>query len=272
MFHMVAYTENYSSATTLSQLAGITDTVLTERNNDYIITDPFNLGLVYGLGATITELQFNWPTYNSYGYHQIYEYDYNGTTESLPPDRPALVDYLSSPMVVPTNEQLDIQVSNSPGTTEQNTLLLWLFTPGHSFTLPTGIMRLTLRATISYTPATAYVWSGAQTLTFETTFKGGWYAVVGLDCMSNHQICARLIFPKSQLYNGRALRPGCICRSSLGNRAAERFIGRLGCWGYFNSFEQPYIEFLPSTTGAKTGTVAMDVIYLGNTEPTGLSC
>lgn len=272
MFHTLAYTANFAATTTLGNLPAITDTVFQSRNNDYIMVDDFRLGLAYGLGATITELRFNWPSLIGFGYHQVYEYDYNGTTVSLPPDRPALVDYLSQPIIVPKDEQLDVQVTNAPGTTEQNTLLLTLFTPMHQFSIPTGVQRLTIRATYAFTPGAAYVWSGAQALTFETTFRGGWYQVVGLDVKDATSIAARLIFPKGTPYSGRILRPGVITRTSLGNRAADRFMGRLGVFGFFHSLELPYIEVLPSSTAAKAGTCAFDVVYMGDgAPPAGLS-
>lgn len=267
MFHTLAYTGNFAGTQTLANLPAITDTIITSRSNDYIVTDDFRLGLAYGLGSTLSELRFNWPSLISYGYHQIYEYDLQGTTAALVPDRPALVDYLSSPIKIPLDEQLDVQASVAAATTEQAYLLLWIFTPDHQFTVPTGVQRLTLRATYAFTPGTANVWSGAQALTFETTFKGGWYSVVGMDVKDATSIAARLIFPKARTYNGRALRPGCLCRTTQANRAPERFMGKLGVFGVFNSFELPAIEVLPSTTAAKTGVCAFDVVYMGTGDP-----
>lgn len=264
MIHLAAYSGNFASTTTLGNLPAVTDTILTTRNNDFIVTDDFRLGLAYGLGSTITELRFNWPTLNAYGFHQIYEYDYQGTTIPLPPDRPALIDYISQPMVVPKDEQLDVQITNAPATTEQDTLLVWLFTPNHSYAIPAGIQRLTIRATYAFTPAAAYAWSGAQVLTFETTFRGGWYYIVGMDVFDAKGVAARLIFPKGTPYNGRVLRPGVICRSVISNRSAERFIGRLGVFGFFNSFEQPYIEVLANAASALAGKCAFDVVYAGD--------
>jgi hypothetical protein len=267
VFHTIAYTANYAAPQTLANLPAITDTIITARSNDYIVTDDFRLGLAYGLGSTITELRFNWPSLLSYGFHEIYQYDYQGTTLPLPPDRPALVDYLSAPIKLPLDEQLDVQISNSPGTTEQDYLALWLFTPDHQFTVPSGLQRLTIRFTYAFTPGTANVWSGAQAITFTNTFKGGWYAIVGADVKDATSILFRFIFPKARLYQGRALRPGGICRTSLGNRPDPRFYGKLGTWGTFNSFETPSIEVLPSSTAAKAGVGALDVVYLGTGDP-----
>ena len=265
MFHTIAYSQNYTAAQTLAQLNAVADTVLTTRSNDFIVTDDFRLGLAYGLGSSTTELRFNWPTYIAYGYHQLYQFDYQGTTNPVPPDRPALIDYLSQPMVVPKDEQLDIQVSNAaPVGGELNYVLLWLFTPAHAFTIPNGIQRLSIRATFSFTPGAVSAWSGGQVLTFETTFRGGWYAVVGLDVKETTSVAARLIFPKGSPYNGRILRPGVLCRTAVANRAPERFMGRLGTYGTFHSFELPQIEILPGTTAAKSGVCVFDVVYLGD--------
>lgn len=270
MFHVAVCETKFSSAATLAQLTALTDTVLTTRGNDLIATDDFRLGLAYGLGSSITELRANWPTLNAYGYHQFHKYDIQGTTDPLPPDLPALIDYMSQPIVVPKDEQLDIQISNSPGTTEQDLLALWLFTPGHQLTIPTGVQRIALRATYTFTPGTAYVWSGAQDLTFETTFRGGWYYVVGMDVIDPHALVARLIFPKNTPYNGRVLRPGCIVRQTTTTRPADRFMGRLGVYGFFNSFELPYIEIVSTNASAHTSIPCVfDVVYMGDSAVPG---
>jgi hypothetical protein len=262
-FHLCAAHLAATGANTLAQMPAVTDTVLTTRNSDFIVTDPFNLVMAYGLGSVMTELRANWPTLNTYGYHQFWPFDLQGTTLPTVPDRPALIDYWSQPLVVPLDEQLDIQVSDNPATTEHDVLAMWLATPSHSLVLPSGVQRLTLKATYSITPGTIYTWTGAQTLTFETTFKGGWYAIVGMNVEDPGTLFARLIFPVGQAYQGRILRPGCIVQQAYGNRPDPRFMGRLGLYGYFNSFEQPYIEIFSTTTSAHTGDCRFDVIYMG---------
>ena len=267
MFHLVAYKYASSGSQTLVDTPAVTDTVLTTRNNHFIITDPFNLVMAYGLGSTISELRANWPTLNAYGYHQFWPYDLQGTTLSTVPDRPALIDYWSQPLVVPEDEELAIQTSMNPGSTENDVLALWLATPNHQLVLPSGIQRLTIKATYSITPGTAYAWSGANQLTFETTFRGGWYAVVGMNVEDPNTLLARLIFPKATMYAGRVLRPGCLVQNAYGNRPDPRFMGKVGPWGFFNSFEQPQIEILSVNTSAHTGDCRFDVVYLGDGAP-----
>lgn len=270
MFHLLAYKYSAASTQTLVDVPIVADTIISNRNSHAILTDPFNLVMAYGLGSVLTELRANWPTLNAYGYHQFWPLDQQGTTAPVVPDRPALIDYWSQPMVVPLDEELAIQASMNPATTEVDTLFLWLATPNHQLTLPTGVQRLTIKWTASYTPGTAYTWTGVETMTFETTFRGGWYVVVGLSFEDPKALCGRLIFPKGTPYAGRVLRPGCLGMNAYGNRPAERFMGRVGPWGAFNSFELPGIEFLTTDTSAHTTDGRMDVIYMGDgPAPTG---
>lgn len=266
MFHLAAYKYAAAAAQVLVDVPAVTDTIISIRNNHLIVTDPFNLVMAYGLGSTLSELRANWPTLNSYGYHQFWPFDSQGTTASVVPDRPALIDYWSQPLTVPQDEELAIQASMSPGTTEADTLFLWLANPGHQLTLPSGVQRITLKATCAYTPGAAYTWTGAQPLTFETTFRGGWYVVVGLNFEDPNTLACRLIFPKGTPYAGRILRPGCLSQNSYANRPDPRFMGRVGPWGTFNSFELPYAEFLSVNTSAHTADMRFDVIYLGDTQ------
>lgn len=267
MFHTVAYHLAAGSAQTLATVPAVTEPVLTTRNNNFILTDPFNLAMAYGLGSVITELRANFPTLNAYGFHEFWPIDEQGTTLSTVPDRPAIIDYWRQPLKLPTDEELNIQVSCTPGTTEHDVLLMWLATPNHQFTIPSGVQRLTIKATYSITPAAIYTWTGGNAMTFTTNFRGGWYVVVGLAVEDPGVIAARLIFPKNTPYNGRVLRPGCLVQQSYANRPAPQFMGQIGVYGFFNSFETPQIELLSTTTGAHTGDVRLDLVYMGDGAP-----
>lgn len=270
MFHLLAY-QNLGSAAaqTNTDMPGTTDTIVGLRNNHYILTDPFNLGLAYGMGQTLTVVRFNTPSMNAYFRMQIWPLDNPAATPPTVADRPAVADYLSQLIPLPQNEEMALEYSDTAGTAEREAAFLWLFTPDHSLAIPTGIIRMTARATYSITTAAIGAWSGAGTLTFAENLRGGWYSVVGLNVVDPAAWAARLVFPRGATYSGRILRPGSLVQQATGNRPDRRFMGQLGTWGKFHSFEPVQIEIIAGTAAAHTGEVRLDLVYHGATEPKG---
>ena len=268
MMHLSAYIASLAGTpSTNADLQAITDTVLAVRNSHIIFTDPFQLFLAYAAGDTLKEMRLNAPTLNAYCRHQIWPIEQTGATPAQASDRPALVNYMSSPIVLPQNEEIAWEVTNGAAGAEVTAMLMWLMTPDHQWGIPGGIQRIVARATYSIV-ATANVWSGAQTITFEQTLRGGWYSVVGLAVEDPHSIAARLVFPRAKQYVGRVLRPGCLVQSSFANRPAPEFMGRIGPYGKFHSFEPAQIEILAVTTATQAGDIRLDMVYHGDTEPT----
>lgn len=269
MFHTVGYNVNTGAAAANTDMTALTDTILTTRNNHLIFTDDFRLGLAYALGQTITQVRLNMPSINAYFRHHVWPLDTGAANPATVPDRPALVDYLTMPMVLPQNEEMAWEVSNGAAGAERDSLFAWLFTPDHRNDIPMGITRQVARATYSITTAAAFAWSGASNFTFAENLRGGWYSVVGFYVFNASALCARLIFPRAKQYNGRILRPGTIIQNATGNRPAERFGGRLGVWGKFHSFEPVQVEIAANTAAAHTGECRLDLVYHGENEPQG---
>jgi hypothetical protein len=271
MFHVAAYTLNNTSgaAETLADVPVVTDTVLATRNNHLIFTDAFNLGLAYAMSQTATVFQLNDPTLNQWGHHQIWPFDNPAATPPTVADRPALVDYLSSPLAMPMNEEIAWQWSNTATTAERADIFVWLFTPNHVLTLPSGIQRIVVPFTTTFNAGTAFVWTGPQPVTFGQNLRGGWYVVVGFAFEAAGVPLARLYFPRALPYNGRILRPGVLGQQAYGNRPDPRFGGRIGVYGAFHSFEPLLVEWIPNATGSLTLNCVIDVIYVGDTPPAG---
>lgn len=270
MFHTVAYNGNPAGPNASNvDLTAAVDTILTTRNNHLIFTDDFRLGLAYGLGQTITDVRLNMPSVNAYGRHHLWPLDGDTVNPATVQDRPAIISYLSQPVVLPQNEEMAWEVSNAAAGAERDSVLAWLFTPDHGYAIPSGLQRLTLRMTYAITTAAAFAWSGAGTLTFAETPRGGWYSVVGLSLFDASTLAGRLIFPRGRAYNGRILRPGAPAQNAVARRPDRLFDGQLGVYGKFHSFEPVQIEIFSSTAAAHTGEVRLDVVYHGDMEPAG---
>lgn len=268
MFHTVAYNANPAGPSAANaDLTAAVDTILTTRNNHLIFTDDFRLGLAYGIGQTITQLRFNAPSLNAYFRHHVWPLDTGAANPATVPDRPALVDYLSQPLLMPENEEVALEVSNGAAGAERDSALLWLFTPDHQLMIPTGMIRLTARATYAITTASAFAWSGAGVFTFAENLRGGWYSVVGFNVFDAGTVAARLIFPRGKPYDGRILRPGVLAQQATGNRPDPRFMGRIGVYGKFHSFEPVQVEIFSNTAAAHTGECRLDLVYHGEQEP-----
>lgn len=275
MFHTLAYHfTSGAAAQTNADVASVADPVITQQQNHFIFTDDFRLGMAFALSATLVAARMNAPSMNAYGRHQIWPIESTGVQPAVIPDLVQLADYLDSPVALPQDEQIAWEVTNTAVVAEDFLILLWIFTPDHQKVVPSGIQRLTVRAKpgASFSAPTAintaaYTWSGPSQISFEQNLRGGWYSVVGLDAVDGNGLVVRLIFPRARQYDGRVLRPGALSQNVVGRRPNRLFMGRLGPYGKFHSFEPPQIEVLAVDAAAHTPDLKLDLVYHGEAEP-----
>jgi hypothetical protein len=267
-FHLLAnHLTSGAAAQTLAAVGLVNDPIISQQNNGFIFTAPYRLGLVYGMSATMTELRINMPTLNAYARHNIWPFESTGVQPAVVPDLAQLADYLPDGIALPMNEPMFFEASNTAIVAEDFLALAWIFSPDHNWAIPKGIQRLVAKATPPPITTVAYTWSGPGALTFEQNLRGGWYCVNGVNFEDANTLAARFLFPRAPLYNDRILRPGCLSQNAYGRRPNPRFMGRLGRYGMFHSFEPPQVEILAVNAAAHTPDMRLDLTYLGDSPP-----
>jgi len=233
------------------------------RNGHLIFTEPYNIGYLLAQSAHMTDARLVSPTFsalNADGF-RIAGFSQTAGLGGVP----TLVDrFLSAPPMVPQYEE--VQFQGSTGTAEQQWGAMVLLTPGWNANVPSGPQMMMEATVTSFTP-TVNVWSTPQALNFNSSPRGGVYAVIGASVQQTADTFAfQIVFPRTKLYNGRKLNPGWIAQNAVGSfedviTQMNRF--HLGVWGYFHTFEPPSVAVFPSTSAAMTPIVRLWTVYLG---------
>lgn len=258
MFTVLAYFENLGAAAADSDVNAVSDQEWTQRNNHFIFTDEVRLLGTFVHAASVTRARLNVPSLNAYARHQLWPIHRSATI----PSDPRLGDYRNFPLRLPQNEELAVEGSNDAGAGEDFWSYFWLGTSNWNMQLPSALQRFTARATYAITSVDS-AWSPLGNLTFAENLRGGMYAVLGMNVFDANAMLARLVFPRGNTYGGRRMRPGCLVQNAVGDTPNPMFMGGLGLWGTFHSFEPPQVEILANNAAAHTGEVRLDLAYLG---------
>jgi hypothetical protein len=235
------------------------DTVFTARNNHYIFSEPYNIIALAALGANMTRVRSNIPTWNAIGRHMVHPVRRSATI----PDLPAVQDLRDFPLSLPQNEEVAWEESNNLGAaTERETLFIWLATQDWSRNITRGTQLIMLRATATITTI-ANTWSGLNAITMVDSIRGGWYTVVGSVVQAANTLAFRFFFPRSNYQGGRQLRPGSLAQDAIGNYFWDQQMGYLGAWGRFHSFELPQIEVYATAAASTAHEIRLLVAYEG---------
>jgi hypothetical protein len=260
MFHLLGYNRTTTATDVNADTTAATDPSFSTRNGHYIFTEQYGLLSAWSGGATVTEARFNVPSLNAIGFHNVFPL--GGAV--VPTSPIGLADYRAQPIMLPQNEEHSIQVTDTA--IEQANTFLWIGPPQWSRNLATGIRRLRVRATQSPT-AGLQSWGAFGALVFEATLKGGWYQVVGVDCVAAAASAFQLNFVRQPLIQGRKLFPGNLIRATSAAFSWNLDPSYFGPWGVFHTFEPPLISAWANAAGALSTTLFMDVIYLGESTP-----
>lgn len=263
MFHLLAYEEDLASLATDSDLDAAVDGEFSQRNSHYIFTEQYNMLMACYLAPNATRARFNLPSINGIGRHQIWPLNRSATV----PSRPGIQDLRSYPLPLTINEELGIEGTNDDGVdADQAIALLWVAPPTWTPQLPRGLQRLTIAATVAPT-GVAVSWSAEAAITFLDNLRGGWYTIVGASVFDAGSYAYRFIFRNSATVNGRKLRPGVLAQEAIGNFPNEPFVGGMGVFGHFHSFEPPTVQCFNLAAGATAGVLRLDVVYHGERRP-----
>lgn len=267
-FHLLGYRAALGINAADTDLVALVDPEFSRRGgagaaDHYIFTEPYRLAMAHYMAASATRARFNVPSINAIGRQQIWPVNRSATIQS----HERVMDLRDSPLDLPMNEEVAIEGSNNLGAaTEESSAMLWVVPPGWNMNIPTGLRRLTVRAT-GAVAGTAASWGAAGAITFSENLTGGYYSVVGCRVFDAGTLAFRLIFPRGNVVNGRRLRPGGLSSEAIGDLPFDYQMEDFGLWGAFHSFEPPQMEIWANATAASVQEIRMDLIYHGSSNP-----
>lgn len=275
MYGLAAYyaSANNQAAGVVADTNAVVDNVFSIRNNHYIFTEQYEIVAATALGATLTAAQIDTPSIDAFNPFQVYPLNAAALTVAANPN---VMDLRASPVPMPMNEELKMQIAGGAAGAEADFGLIWLRAAGIGASdypmIQATRERPRFLAIFTVTQViTIGVWSAFGAMSFTSPLRGGAYQVNGLWLVCNKAAAYRINFLKYPSYNGRKLYPGNLVDTTYGNQIM-RFGGNwLGGLGRFNNFELPQLSvFGTITTGSATYTGYADLSYLGDTGPDAL--
>ena len=263
-FALLAYSDTTGGSVTDHDMVAAVDSDFSQRNSHYIFTEKYRLMAACYLGASVTRVNVQVPTWNAISRFNLWPLNKSADVPS-PPQVCWFRDMMPD---IPTNEEFTVK--NTSAASEVDDLFLWLATTDWSANIPPGKLVIPVRVTATIT-IVAHAWSALGALTFEQSLRGGTYAVVGAEFQGTHMTAFRVVFPKYKLYGGRKLRPGWIAQNAVGDlEEASMQINpyRLGEWGRFFTFEPPQLEIWGNTAGSTTIEGRLWLVFLGEQDQT----
>ena len=252
MFHTFAFSGAKTDSTANEAAPAIADQTLTRtaNGNQYLMPNDLTVFGAIAYNDTITRARLNYPSMRDLGLPEISPL--NVTAEPS-----ANIQYcwwgLNGPKVRKT-EEFGADTSNGASTADTVHVGVWV---GDRYdAIPPG-RKFTVRGTATQT-LIASTWTSA-TITLDQTLPFGKFAVIGMACICNDAVLARLIFPGQNTW-----RPGCPTVESASiydNRQLFR-AGNLGLWGTFEQTAPPQLEVLGGTAGAETPAVILDLVAI----------
>jgi hypothetical protein len=267
VFGALAYSASAAGVNaTNTDFVAASDPDFSARNNHYIFSEDYLLKAIYSLGASLTRGRIQVPSWNAMGEFNLWA----ANRGASPVSNGSYDNFYTDRMVLPQNEEFQVQWSNNLGaSTEQEQSLLLIAPTDWTANLPPGGMPIRARASFTVTP-TVNAWSGPQAITLSSNLRGGSYAVTGARLQGANSAFFRLIFPRSRMaYGTRKMRPGNVVQTAIGDVPPDRWLQDtdwLGEWGRFHTFELPQCEVFGITAGSITYQLFLDLIYLGATE------
>lgn len=249
MFHLLAFALNASTSTFAGgDMTFVTDPEFSNRNSHLLLSEKYKL-LAHGLfGTLVTRGSIQCPTLNAVTLFNIWPAQTSDTI-GTPPNLDMYIDY---PVPLPMNEEIQINVTSTAGA-DSITYLAMIGPDNWKKDIPRGMppipmfeMRFTCSPTFAGA-ATTQAWAGLVNPTFEQSLRGGTYAVVGMQIQGTNLLAARIVFPQSEMINGRRMRPGVLATSKIGGTPLQTYPDGprwLGEMGRFTTAELPYIEAL----------------------------
>jgi hypothetical protein len=215
--------------------------------------------------VSATDGRLNVPSINAIGYHHLW-----GVTRGATQVSPSVIsDYTDDPISLPMMEEISVQLSDNAGAATNVLALLAIAPPNWSRNQPAGQTNLTVKASMTINTG-AFSWSGLTPFVFETTLKGGWYSIVGLEVEGTNLLAYQVNFPRFPLVQGRKLYPGSFAIGAIGNLPPYYKRDYYGWWGSFHTVEPPQIQGMSAAGGNISCLAFVDLIYHGASPPPGV--
>ena len=226
--HILAFFSSINSAT-LTQQASVADQIVPKSSSGYQVPPLNKVGLVFGIGTTLAQLQLQSPALRSQPFPTFRPVNIGAKTMS-----PVRAAYLwQTPLVLNPFDELDSFGNNAAGGAVNLFSFVTLFdTPPQRINGP--FLHVTFTATI---PASTTAWQSGPIVPAVALSVGN-YAIVGCSAFSASGMAFRII-PTM----GSNFRPG----GNMGLINSDQFLdgqlnGGWGQWTTFNSITPPQIE------------------------------
>lgn len=246
MFHLCAYSASIDTTANVD-IAAVVDDILTIQNSHFLLPQDLRMLAIYAGSATLIRARMSSPKLRQITQPQIRPIN----VAALPAANPNVSWYWPNLLTVRAGEELAIQATANPGTTERFNALLWLVDQIRP--IPPGDI-ITLRAT-STTACVANAWT-TLTYTLDDQIPAGTYAMLGSECVNANGIAHRWIM------DGVYFRPGGLCQQAVGSRTMDPvYMARWGEWGRFRNTSLPRLQCLNNSTD-NAHTMYMNVVQV----------
>lgn len=236
MFHLAAFFANTGPVTD-GDIAAMTDDILAINNNHFTLSQPMQLLAAMAMGATLTRAKLSSPTLRQFAPPYIRPIN----QALIPAANPNMMLLDHSPYQLTPLEELQFLATDTTGTTENVTGLVWLSADGAR---GIGVGNITPLRFTSATAAVANKWSSVP-ITFTDTIPAGVYAMVLSECQSTNGQAHRWIF------SNQYWRPGFPSYAALGSRQPYAIAkGQFGEMGRFRSNDLPRLQVLANGADA----------------------
>lgn len=233
-FHLSAYYNSALGTTANTDCAALADSVLTISNNHFRLTDPAQLVMAYFGSPTAIRARLDSPTLRLPGQPYILPVG----AAILPGGWPSIADWRKYALNLPQREEIALQATANPGTTEKAVGIIW-----SQFTYaPAPAGRVQWVRGTSTAAAVADAWTNVA-LTLDSSLPTGYWCMIGSIHVSTNAIAHRIIFP------GQVSRPGNLSLNAEGTRPYfTNFDSSLGEMGRFVNDNPFQTEVLCNST------------------------
>lgn len=257
MLWTMAYSANYTSAQTDTDMGLITDvTAVVDSNNHPLLPMPMFAAWIYALGNTLSRVRISAPKFRPVARPLIRPLE----QAANPSSRPIFQESWRHPLKFNSVEPIAMLVTNNaPTGGERNFVVItWGDLNRNS---PPGD-EYTVRCTTTFTP-TANAWSASGNISFDDTLMAGRYSITGYEMFATGGVAARLAFPGAPAMGSiMQARPGIIVPTANGSQHTRYFRhGFLGEFGQFESFAPPQAEVL-FTAATANPELYLDIVQV----------
>jgi hypothetical protein len=259
---ILAFSASNTGAGALTQIPATPDENFVQQGTgNWRFYEPFNLLAA----ATITAAQWIEATWTGINQPQLYPPNLNLN----PPSNPQIIDFRQSPIAIPQNEDVGLQLSGGAGGAEYETGLMFItpqsgVQPIPQSSSPVGSMgrvRMLFNVTLTHTVTQ---WTPDAKVNVQNLYKGGTYLLLGLTLINAKAAAFRCNFPMpSYSPGGKKLSPGGLVENAYGNIPLDKGINWLGPMGFFDTNEFFQLACLATATQASaTYTGYLDALWM----------